>query len=171
MTPHQILIVAIRLIAIFWFFHAVGHTASILTLVPSAGFDESNLPFVWGLSAAEMIACVFLWVAPATIARWLLPGSQTPASSPAPALLEWQTMAVIAVGIWVLSQAIPEVTYWLVLIGLTYSDGRLLDHLADGNKADLVALAIKLVLGFWLVFGAKGFAAFLFRVRTAGIRS
>ena len=171
MTPHQILIVAIRLVAIFWFFHAVSHTAGILSLVPSAGFEESSLPFVWGLAAAEMITCVILWLAPATIARRLLPSGEAPASSPAPALLEWQTMAVIAIGIWVLSQAIPEITYWLILIGLTYSDGRLLDHLADGNKADLVALATKLVLGFWLVFGAKGFAAFLFRVRTAGIRA
>ncbi len=170
MTPHQILIVAIRLVAIVWFFHAVGHTASILMFVPSAGVDESNIPWAWGLAAVELIACVFLWLAPATIARRLLPSGQEPITAPTPALLDWQTMAVIAIGIWVLAEVIPDVAYWGTLFGLTYSDGRFFDHLDVWSKAGMVALAAKIVVGFWLLFGAKGFAAFLFRVRTAGIR-
>lgn len=171
MTPHQILIVATRLVAILWFFHALGHTASILTLVPSPGFDEANLPLVWALAIVELIVCAVLWLFPATIARWLLPGSDTPTAAPAPTLVQWQTMAVITIGIWILSQAIPDAAYWATLFGLSYSDGRFLDHLADGNKADLIVLAARIVVGLWLVFGTKGFAAFLLRVRTAGIRS
>jgi hypothetical protein len=172
MTPHQILIVAIRLVAILWFFHAVGHTASILSFVPSARFDESSLPLVWwSLALFELIACAFLWLFPATIARRLLPGRDAPASAPAPVLLEWQTMAVIVIGIWALSQALPDAIYWVTFFGLSYSDGRSLAYLTAGNEADLMALIAKIVVALWLVFGAKGFAAFLFRVRTAGLKS
>lgn len=41
--------------------------------------------------------------------------------------------------------------------------------LSAEQKAGMISTAVELAIGFWLLLGAKGIAALLFKVRTTGM--
>jgi len=167
MTPQQILIVAVRLFAIFWLLTSVGHFVTAFRTLEGAGPDGYTL-FGILVPIFEFAACVFLWFFPATLSRRLLKGGDTPSGTVGPALLEWQSMIVIALGLWTLASAVPDAAYWIVYaityVGMEY---RLGDVIQD-RWAYVTATLVQLILGLWLLLGARGFAALLFRIRTGG---
>jgi len=83
-------------------------------------------------------------------------------------LQEWQMLGFICIGIWALSNAIPSALYWLTYYSMSFGDSSDAFYLDAEQKARVASMLAELVIGLWLVFGAKGFAAFLFKIRTAG---
>ena len=168
MTPQQILVVAIRLFAVFWFLTSIGHLITALRAVDQVGADGFT---VIGLLVPifELFACVFLWFFPTTLSRRLLKGGDSPSGAVAPALLKWQAMIAIAMGLWTLSGGIPDAVYWIMYFASQtqlYASG---DVFRD-RWADIAATAVQIIIGVWLLFGARDLTAILFRMRTAGLR-
>src|ERR1700741_1975004 len=118
MTPQQILIVAVRLFAIFWFVISIGHFVAAVKALAGIEFDAST-SLVLGIPIVELVAFVVLWFFPATLSRRLLKVEVAPANLTAPGLLEWQAMLVAVLGLWTLSRAIPDGAY-LIAYFLAY---------------------------------------------------
>jgi hypothetical protein len=168
MTPQQILIVAVRLFAVFWFLTSIGH---LVTALRTWNQYAPDLFAALGLLVAilELAVCLFLWLFPATLSRRLLKGGDTRNEGPAPALLEWQAMLLVALGLWTLSFAVPDAFYWITYF-LTYSQTyESSDVLAD-QWPYVVATIVQLTIGIWLLLGAPKVAALLFRLRAVGLR-
>jgi hypothetical protein len=67
-TPHQILIVAIRLLTIFWLFGVLGQIAAAIATLQAMGTGTLS---IWVLAGVQLAICLFLWFFPATIASKL----------------------------------------------------------------------------------------------------
>ncbi len=80
-------------------------------------------------------------------------------------------MVVIAIGLWTLSYAVPAAVYWVVYLGTYSMQGVELGPILQDRWAALASTATQIVIGFWLLFGAKAFATYRFHLRTAGVRS
>ena len=66
-----------------------------------------------------------------------------------------------------LAGAVSDTVYWGLFVGLNpFSSSGELD--ADG-KAAIISTFFELAIGAWLVFGARGLGAFLWKVRTGGV--
>jgi hypothetical protein len=163
LTPHQILIVAIRLLAIFWLL-------SVLSQVPVvvATFEHTEAePFAtFGWLGIQFSISVVLWLFPATFARLLLRSGNTPVTTANTPLGEWHVLCFVAVGVFILARAVPELVYWLIVA----SDR---DPLAApfrvDQKAGLVATLVEVAVGVTLVLGATGLSSLVHRLRRAGV--
>jgi len=170
MTPHQILIVALRIAAVLWFLHAISHVAGSAMEIAGPNSDPRFTSIVLSLASLELIACIFMWVFPATIAAWLLPSGATQSAVLTPELSEWQTMGIILVGLLVLSDSIPGVVYWVADFLTRLSDLPTEYLFSSYVVASLASTIANLIIGLWLLLGAQGFVIALFRFRTAGLR-
>jgi hypothetical protein len=165
-TPHQILVVVIRLLAILWALH-------LLTLISPtfAALEQSEDQFatLWVPLLLQFIACVWLWIFPATLAAKLLRSGSSQVRVSDTSLAEWQNLALIAVGVFVLAGAVPDAIYWLILVigGLRLAPAQDIFNLEQ--KANALATLVEIAIGVWLVFGASGIGAFVHRLRAAGV--
>ncbi len=164
MTPHQLLIVAIRLLAVFWVLNVLAQTPLVIVTSQTLDSEQSFTTAIW-LGILTAIAVV-LWLFPATFARVLLRVGSTPAPANDTPLGEWQALCFVAVGIYVLAGAVPDLAYWVILaIGSAeFSEPFTLDQ-----KATFVATIIDLAIGLALVFGATGISSLITKLRRAGV--
>jgi hypothetical protein len=169
-TPIQIVAVCLRFLAIVWLLNALNDAYGALTYL----LVQSEVPdfrwFVWAQAALQLAICCALWFFPTTIATKLLPSYARPTDSHSPpGLLEWQTLGVICIGLWALSRAVPDLVYWGTYMGMALDGDSPVSQLSADQRAGLLATFAEIAIGLWLVLGAKGAAALLFKIRTAGI--
>lgn len=171
MTPQQILIVAVRLFAIFWFVISIGHLVSAARTWENTGPDILAVIGVF-VPILELVVSAVLWLFPATLSRRLLKSDDWSSDAPGPALLEWQAMLTAVLGLWVLSWTIPDVVYWIsyfIALAKIETGYKLADVLAD-QLPYVASTVVQLGIGGWLILGAPGFSEFLLRVRDVGLR-
>jgi len=163
LTPHQILIVAIRLLAVFWLLSVLGQIPVVL-----ATFEHTEMePYstvVW-LGIQFAISAV-LWLFPSTFAGLLLRSGKTPVSVAAAPLGEWHALCFVAVGIFTLARALPDLVYWIMLA----TNGEpLTEPLRLDQKATFAATIVEMAVGVALLLGATGLSTFIHRLRRAGV--
>jgi len=170
MTPIQIVAVVLRLLAVIWFLYILGHTYGLLSFWRVGSNEVIGGAFIWFTVILQLVICLLLWFIPATIARKLLPAAADSGETRTPvALVEWQTLGVICIGIWALTRAVPDAFYWLTFYGMSVGANYGEFDLGPEQKAGIFTTLAELAIGTWLVFGSKGLAALLFKIRTAGI--
>lgn len=170
MTPIQVVAVFLRLLAVVWFLYTLNHAHWAFAYLGGSPGLPINMPAVWITAIAQLCACAVLWFFPVSIASKLLPSYSLSAEPGNPNRLEeWQTLGVICIGLWGLSRAIPAATYWVTLMNLSFSGDAAVSELSSDQKAGMVATGVEILIGAWLLLGAKGIAALLFRMRTAGV--
>lgn len=170
MKPQHIVATCLRCLAIIWLLYSLSRINGILSYVRSDTYVSINTAVVWFLVVLQIVACAALWFFPMTIASKLIPGGvpQEVAAEP-PQLADWQTLSLICIGLWGLAHTIPDIVYRLTLAGLTFGDDDRYEILSPQQKAGLVSSMVELAISLWLVLSAKGLAAFLYKVRTAGV--
>jgi hypothetical protein len=170
-SPIQIVVLCLRLVAIVFLLFTINRLYSLFAYFNNGGKTALNMSVVWFFAALQIATCAILWFFPASIATKLLPSLRsTQQNSPTPLLIEWQTLGVICIGLWSLSRSIPDTVYWLTFYSIASSDGMTFSSLGAGQKASMLTTVVELVIGLWLLLGAKGLAALLFKIRTAGLR-
>jgi len=170
MTPVQIVAVCLRLLAIIWFLYILGHSYGLFAFWKVGGEEIISNGFIWFNVVLQLTMCLLLWFFPATIARKLLPAAADSGETRLPvSLVEWQVLGVICVGVWTLANAVPDAIYWLTFYGMSVGANYGTYDLGPDQKASTFSTLAQLAIGFWLVLGAKGFAALLFKIRTGGI--
>jgi hypothetical protein len=164
MTPHQIIVVVLRLIALVWLLYTLTHVYGLFAVLAEDPDALLSRPIVLFSAAFQVIVCLALWFFPSTIATNLL-RSAPPAHEPAPArpITEWQLFGVIVVGLLALAQAIPDAIYWVTYAAMATGYNLSFFDLDADQKANALATVFELSIGLWLVFGAKRVAALLFR--------
>jgi hypothetical protein len=163
MTPHQMLIVAVRLFAIFVLLGSLGQIALSFSTYRALG--EATY-FVWVWLALQLAVSAWLWLFPATIAAKLLRPGSVPAQAPT-AFSEWRDLCFIAIGMFILCRAIPDLVYWLILAAAIEPGAELT---LEQNANGFVTL-LEVVIGIGLMLGATGIAAAIERLRSAGTGS
>lgn len=163
MTPHQILIVGIRLLVIFWFFSLLGQAGVILTTVREMSVSAS--PFVISL-AVQIVASVLLWLFPATLAAKLLRAGNAPVQASAVPFDEWRDLVFVGVGIFVLARAIPDVLYWAILAA---APAHVFADLAFDQKVGAFTSLVELAIGLTLTLGASAIRSLIQKGRRVGV--
>jgi hypothetical protein len=164
-TPHQILIVGIRLLAIFWFLSILGQIAAAFAALEQMG--AATLP-IWISAGIQLAACVFLWFFPATLASKLLRGGNSTVLAGSVPFHEWRDLLIVTVGIFVLARSIPSAVYWAILAGASdaFTSGFTLEQ-----KVNAFAALLELLIGTGLIFGARGLGSLIQHLRNAGLPS
>jgi hypothetical protein len=143
-SPHQIIAVAVRLLAI-WL--AVQGTGTALSIYQSG---ESHFALIFALCAAVLVT--LLWMFPQSIARKVLSTSETQSTVPATPDT-WLTMGCALIGLWLMSSAVPSLIGELLALHLVGS--QLND--TTGIYVWIVRFVLEIAVALWLILGAKGF--------------
>jgi hypothetical protein len=163
MTPHQIVIVAIRLLAIFWLFSILGQAGALVTTLQS--MDISSTPFAISLGV-QIVAVVLLWLFPATLAAKLLRSAHVPVQASAVAFNEWRDLVFIGVGIFVLARTLPDVIYWAILATAPESNS---PSFTFEQKVGAFTSLVELIIGLVLTLRASAIASLIQKGRRAGV--
>jgi hypothetical protein len=165
MNSQPYLIVGVRLFAIWVWLYLIRQLPSLFA--SSAHVDTSYV--VAAAMSAVVIGLVafVLWVKASTIARKLLPQSNEPPPSSA-----WKpevvlTTGAVLLGLYVLTEAIPNVVYYLSLVYFWDEFGGRLE-MTPQMYAGMVRVAAQLGVAIWLVFGGKGLVKVFQWARYAG---
>jgi hypothetical protein len=169
MSPQQIIIVGLRLIALLWTFHVVSHSYEL--------FSYANVDATAALSKSSILAFALLqlgiaaifWFFPATIAAKLLRSGSQSEESVSPSLQQWQVLGFICIGVWSLCRAIPDAMYWTTVGIMANSSDVEFSSFSIEQKASVVSTILEIVIGLWLVLGAKGLAVAIYKLRTTGV--
>lgn len=171
MKPQQIVATCLRLLAIVWLLYVLMHARGLVTVITSDMGIAPNKSLLVGVVVLQLVACAVLWLFPMTIAATLLPlGARGDAAPSEPArFVEWQTLGIICIGLWGLVISFPSLMFWITMAVFSTGEHEYSSGLDPEQKARVVEVVVQTALSLWLVFGAKGLAALLFKIRTGGI--
>jgi len=162
MSPHQIIAVVMRLIAVWMVIHLPGQVYGFVD--SDAKLNDSNLRWLaFGVALVEIALIIGLWAFPDTLAKKLLrsPVSETPTPSFADT---WLQMGCALIGLWLLATSMPA----LVLDTFLLSTANSVDDTASLRHSVFYYLA-EVVIGVWLVLGATGFRQLFWWAKNACI--
>ena len=162
MSPHQVIAVGIRLFAI-WLAVSVLRTVPTLYFAGHASHPGALAAAVFFLLSG--LAILFLWFFPRTVATKLL---SSPVVEPAPPATPdlWLAMGCALIGLWMLGYAVPAAIHDVVELHFAndnYDD-------TGGIKSWLVYNCMEIVIGLWLVCGARGIRKLFWWARNTGIK-
>jgi len=164
----DIVAIASRLFAISLLITLAGNGAAFAHFVhenSGSAVETALVLCVIGLVPVTLAAV--LWFFPLTIARKLLPVLRvTPPPLSAPREHVEET-AVFVLGVWVLASALPDLAYWIVTFARIDSADVASAWLPE-QIGGMVLTALSLLIGVWLVLGARGLIGAVRRLRYAG---
>lgn len=164
MSREDIVAIATRLFAIFLVVMQIRYIASV-AIAPESVRDV--LLLAAAVSVPFLLVAALLWFFPLTVARKLLPVMKEPRPLVDPGSRTALELALTAIGFWVLAMAIVDMTYWITYLFHTSRQPYPIEFGSE-NWANAAATVVELLLGGWLVFGSRGLAAFVTRLRYAG---
>lgn len=165
MTPHQILIVAIRLLAIFWFLGVLAQLPTLVVTIREMGSVNSSF---WLSPLLQFLVCAFLWLFPATVASKLLRSDGDSIAAGSVPFSRWRDLLFIVAGVFVLARAIPNLTYWFIL---ALASEPSVPDLSFEQKVGIFATALEVAIGVVLTLGANGIGSSIERLRRVGQQS
>lgn len=161
MAPHQIIAVAVRLFAIWLVVLIAMNIPYYLLNKPAQVESESVTSFM--LVCAFVILLTFgLWKFPLTVANKLLASNAKESKSDVDPDL-WLAMGCALMGLWLLATTISSFAHEAI-----FANTRFGDQYPDELKFWLAGYLPNTIIGFWLLFGAKGFRKLFWWMRRAG---
>jgi len=169
MKPQHIVATCLRFLAVIWILYVLSRVNTTFSFARTDSQLTINGAVVWGSALLQIAVCAVLWFYPMTIAARLVPGGVKAADTAPPQLVEWQTLGLVCIGLWGLVHVIPLFAYWITVVSMSHDKYDAYEGLRVEDKALIFAHVVELALSLWLVFGAKGLASILFKMRTGGI--
>lgn len=168
MRKEQIAALAIRLFAIFLVIQALRQAAGLIPYLADSATVRVGLGVVLVSTLVPVAIAVFLWLLPLTIATKLIPGFKV--EEPRSTLTATEIASVVfpILGLWVLTDAIPDTFYWVTFAYIVKSSDLGRPELSPENIGNVVATVVELLIGFWLLLGSKGALGLFKRLRYAG---
>lgn len=165
MSPKQILIVAVRLIVLIGI---VQTLSSIVTIFAQSGSEYNSAQLLLPLSiyGFYLAAWLLVWCFPATIANRLLPQHLQTAQEPPKHPVPWMMTGIVLIGIYTLSQAIPNLIYLFSIYRFTQSistdtQTSIWANLGTQNQAGIFASTAQFLIGIFLLFGAPKLSSWI----------
>jgi hypothetical protein len=165
MTNAQIVALGVRLFAIWLAFYLLRHVPAMWVFgnqQPDSGFNAT----VVVVSVVLVLLTIALWMFPLAVARKLLPTATLDQPTPLP-VEQLERAGFCLLGLWVLTEAVPRLIYAAVMFFYSRRPDPSVD-LGPSYYADLIYSAVTLILGVWLLLGAKGLLGVLRWARSAG---
>ena len=166
MTSAQIVGLGVRLFAIWLIVSVLQHVPNMWQFSASAESHTSVYVVTLAVGLLLLLLAVALWFFPLTVAKALIPSSSKTDYVKVP-LEQAQSVGFTLLGLWVLASAVPDSFYWLFILYQT-SVPELKFELGTRHYASVVSTSIRLILGIWLLFGARGLLGVLRWARSAG---
>jgi hypothetical protein len=165
MSNAQIVALGVRLFAIWLAFYLLRQAPGLWAL----GARELGSGFVAIVALVTLLlvaATIALWLFPLWVARKLLPVATLDQPTPLP-VDQVERAGFCLLGLWLLTDALPGLVHFGVLLAYAQRKDQFTE-LAAGHYADAAYAIIALLIGIWLLFGAKGLQGMLRWARTAG---
>ncbi len=164
MKNEQLVGLGVRLFAIWLVVYTVRSLPTLWLF--GTGQDGSGV-FVFAIAYLLLliVSAILLWLFPLTVANKLLPGKVLDVRTALP-LEELQCAAFCLLGLWLLTDAIPSLTYYFVLFYQFSKDYQILHN--PQTASGLMRSVVELIIGVWLLFGARGLLGLLRWARHAG---
>ena len=164
MSREDFVAVASRLFAIYLFLLFIRQVPVSVQL-----FGQSDETSWVALHAAViglgLIACVFLWFFPLTVARKLLPVMREARSEKALDASVAMSVGLTLIGVWVMAYALVDGVYWLtLLVRMQRANATSFDWSPD-QIAGMIATPVEILIALWLIFGSAGIKRLIYRYR------
>jgi hypothetical protein len=162
MSPHQIIAVAARLLAVWMVIHLPGQVYGFFD--SDAKLNDPSLRWLAvGVALVEITLIFVLWSFPHAVARRLLRTS-TSQTQAQPTADTWLQMGCALIGLWLIATSLPA----LLLDTFLLSTSNPVDDSASLRHSVFYYFA-EVVIGVWLVLGATGFRQLFWWAKNAGI--
>jgi hypothetical protein len=165
MTNAQIVGLGVRLFAI-WLFVYVLQLAPNLWVFTHRDGDTIMMTMGVITPALLVLVAVALWFFPLTVASKLIPRSALAQSTSLP-IEDLQQCGFLLLGLWVLSNAIPSFVRYVFFLYYFLGPHATLD-LGTNIPGGMLFSSVQLIIGIWLLFGARGLLGLLRWARRAG---
>jgi hypothetical protein len=168
MTSAQIVGLGVRLFAIWLVVSVLRHVPGVWRFnVPAATAGDSwtNVVIV-AVTIIILAIAAGLWFFPLAVANKLIPRSCKTDHLHVP-LDQAESVGFSLLGLWVLTSSVPDAFYWVFMRYQASRPNSMLELRAD-DYSYMVTTAVEVVLGIWLLFGARGLRRLLRWARTAG---
>jgi len=175
MAKRDILSVACKILGVYVLLRAVGMLPWVVSMMTSAVTFQRSDPAVvlfqfWSLSAtgiglvllAAVSFCLIKWAD--LVAGVLCAGEEREAIKEAPGIEAVEEIAFVAVGVFVIADALGMLARTALRIAFLGGPDKM-SLSRDGG--DLIGLGVTLVIGAYLVLGARGLARAIDRWRRA----
>jgi len=160
MSPHQIIAVAARLLAIWLIVTAVMTVPDVYAQLLQLEFSRTESLVILFVVGILMLGVIWLvWRFPLSIANKLLDSRARRLAEPASPDL-WLAVGCSLIGLWLITSHVPSLVQLLTMWSSDYQ------HSMVYLAYDLTGIA----LGAWLVLGARGFRKLFWWARNAGYR-
>ena len=168
MHKEQIVGIAVRLFALFLVVYVLRHASALIPYLADSSSYKISFTFLFLIVLFPILAAILLWLFPLTVAAKLIPDIKAKERPKTLSSTEIEQVAFTIFGLWVLTQAIPDIFYWATFVYMAKSLGMGRAELSPDNISNVVVTVLELVIGFWLLFGSKGIVGVIRRIRHAG---
>ena len=166
MTNAQVVALGIRLFCIWLALYLVRHAAALWSLNTEQFPDSSAAAAVVIVSIILIAVTMALWFFPLAVARKLIPNATLDQPTPLP-IDQLQSAGFCLLGLWVLTEAIPRLAYISFIVYHSTRPNAMV-ALEPHNYAAIAQTVGALLVGLWLLFGARGLLGVIRWARTAG---
>ena len=169
MTGGQIVGLGVRLFAIWLVLYVLTNAPGMWRFNVSEGAVSANLVVIL-VSCLLLAAAAALWFFPLSVANKLVPGATKRTQDLERTGVPFEhveRLAFCLLGLWILAEAVPNCFYWVLMAYHAARPDSLL-HFGPVEYARVAVTGSKLVMGLWLLLGAKGLRGLLRWARTAG---
>jgi hypothetical protein len=166
MTNAQIVGLGVRLFAIWLAIYILRQTPGLLFINAREMPDPGAVIVTIAVAIVLLFVCVALWRFPLAVAQTLIPQPTLDQPSRLP-VEQLETAAFCLLGLWLLTEALPQAVY-VAMIVYHSSKPNAMVTLTPYNYAAIAQMFAELIVGLWLLFGAKGLLGILRWARHAG---
>jgi len=168
MKAYEITAIGLRVFAIVLWLFALRQFVSVMRYLGNNANEALAPPvFYFVATVAVPIAVgVIIWLFPLTVARSILPGSPD-SSLDSLSRSDLYLAAISMLGLFVLSQAVPDLVFWLThfLIESNMKSQGIAPVSGVETTASFYATLVELGIGAWLLFGSGAIYRFIKKVR------
>ena len=167
MRKEEIVGLAVRIFALYVVISTLGNLGRLIEFSKMGSTQDLSLTFLVPAISVPLLVALSLWLLPLTVARKLLPtAAATPENEAQATPAEYQVAAFSILGMWALAQYLPTVFFWLGYA--FYLNAHPEQSLSPNDYGRIFSTVGGIVIGFWLLFGARGLVGILRYARTAG---
>jgi hypothetical protein len=184
MTKREVANLCCRVLAVYALIQAIQVGGSMLSMVAQVIIGPFE-PYVAGRYAVAMIApagltilAVLMWRKSGIIAAWMVGQDlqdeqhEPEAARSRATARDVHMIAFSVVGLWVLVEAVPGLTYYIAELFIVRADPSSSNYFGSVMRSvggGLMQNILRIIIGLWLLFGASGLVDLLRRARNFGL--
>ena len=161
MTKDDIVALSLRLSSIFLFLSALSKAATTLPNWFRAG--EVSVAAALAMIVLPILVAIVFWKYAYSLAKAFVPTTATKSIEIKWSLSDVESTAFTVIGLYVLTSAIPNTLYLLSFV--IQASALSASKTEPGFVPRYIHAGAELLIGFWLLSGAKGLHGFLRKVR------